>query len=212
MDVKMLNIDGGTSTRWKDLSDSPPPKKYHIVVDPGHGGRDPGAVGRVHATAERDVVMQIAQFMFELSEHGRTGVILTRKDNATSRTIRERTTFSKSTKIDAFISLHCNAFTDVAVHGSEVFYWHDNPHGRRLSNFILSDILRETGWRSRGIKETKIFGVLRRTPKIPSCLVEYDFISNATREKEFRDIDTLFKLASATYTAVERYLDLHGRT
>ena len=209
--VEQVLIDGGTS-RMSDYPDVRPPHKYHILVDPGHGGRDPGAVGRVHGTAERDVVMQISQMMKELSEHGRTGILLTRRDNLTNRTIRERTTFPKTPKVDAFISLHCNAFTDTRVHGMEVFYWQDNVNGRRLSQFILSDVLRDTSWHSRGVKSTNVFGVLRRTPKLPSCLVEYNFISNHKMEEEFRDIDTLFKLASATYTAVERYLDLHGRT
>lgn len=203
-------IDGGTS-RLTDFSNDPPPKKYHIMVDPGHGGRDPGAVGRVHALAERDVVMQIAQFMLELSQHGSTGILLTRKDNVTNRTIRERTTFPKAPKIDAFVSLHCNAFSDVRVHGSEVFYWEGNVKGRRLSQFILSDILRDTQWHSRGVKVTNVFGVLRRTQKIPACLVEYNFISNQIMEEQFRDIDLLFKLASATYSSIDRYLGMYGR-
>jgi N-acetylmuramoyl-L-alanine amidase len=188
------------------LSDSPPAKMFNVVIDPGHGGADPGAVGRVYKLRERDVVMQIARFMSELGQQGRVGIHLTRRNNETRRTINERTTFPATPKIDAFISLHCNAFNDPRVHGSEVFHWQGNIKGRTLSQFILSDIIRETEWFSRGVKETTGFGVLRRTARIPSCLVEYNFISNHKIEEQFQSIDLLYNLATCTYTAIDRYL------
>lgn len=197
---KQINLDGGTS----------PAKLWTIVVDPGHGGRDPGAVGRVHGLRERDVVLEIAQRMVSISETGRIGVVLTRDSNTISRTLQERARKATTLRADAFLSLHCNAFGNTMVNGHETFFWHSNLRGQRLAQFIVSDIVRATGWVNRGVKSNNTFGVLRGTQGLAAVLVEYDFISNPPREVEFMNPERLQLLAETTYYAVDRYLSIHG--
>lgn len=204
---KQVNLDGGTSPAYGGTS---PAKLWTIVVDPGHGGRDPGAVGRVHGLKERDVVLEIAQRMVSISETGRIGIVLTRDSNKIRRTLQERARKATTLRADAFLSLHCNAFGNTLVTGHETFFWHSNLRGQRLAQFIVSDIVRATGWVNRGVKSNNTFGVLRGTQGLAAVLVEYDFISNPLREVEFMNPERLQLLAETTYYAVDRYLSIHG--
>lgn len=189
-------------------------KLWRVTIDPGHGGIDPGAVGRVHRTPERDVVMSIANHMLSLSENSQISIILTRTNNSQRPSLRNRARMAvgrTAVARDAFLSLHCNGFHNLRVHGSEIFYLQNNSLGKNLAEIVLSDIIQKMNWRNRGVKSTSAFTVLRHTPRIPSILIEYDFITNSVRESQLRDIETQRKLAVITFSALEEYLKTYRR-
>lgn len=189
---EQVNICGGTS----------PIQLARVVIDAGHGGRDPGAVGRVLGLFEKDVVLDIALGIEQMAkESGAFEAILPRRTDV-RLTIAER----NAPAGDIFLSLHCNAFTDPLVHGSEVFYLRGMQESSYLADWVLDSILRETGWRNRGVKPNNTFGVLRGNRNRPAVLVEYDFISNAQREREFMDKLTRRNLARATYQGIVNFL------
>ena len=93
-----------------------------IVIDPGHGGRDPGAVG-VLGTQEKDIVLDIARRLRDkLQESGEYHVILTR-DSDTSMSLAERVEFANAGRTDLFISLHVNALPQDRVNVTETYYY-----------------------------------------------------------------------------------------
>ncbi|GAB4341951.1 MAG: hypothetical protein Kow0089_16690 [Desulfobulbaceae bacterium] len=92
-----------------------------IVIDPGHGGRDPGAIGAM-GTKEKDIVLAIARRLRDrLSDNGYK-VLLTREDD-TGMSLAERVDFANSGKTDLFISLHVNALPQKRENLIETYYY-----------------------------------------------------------------------------------------
>ncbi len=95
-----------------------------IVIDPGHGGRDPGAIGK-YGTKEKDVNLNIA---FKLAQilHEKTNlrVILTRKEDEFIP-LAERTQIANNKKADLFVSIHCNSGLDKDAKGFEIYFLSD---------------------------------------------------------------------------------------
>ena len=158
-----------------------------IFIDPGHGGKDPGAVG--HGLREKDVVLNIAL---------KTGNILKSKGHKVyySRTndkyvnIYERAKMSNNVGADIFVSIHTNSFSDEDANGTETLYYPSSGKGKSLAQEIQNEIIK-IGGRDRGIKERPNLVVLNST-KMPAVLVETMFISNKkeaemlrTRQNEF---------------------------
>jgi len=93
-----------------------------IVIDPGHGGRDPGAIG-VLGTQEKDIVLDIAKRLKEkLQASGRYHVVLTRETD-TTMSLSERVKFANSGRTDLFISLHVNALPQKRFNVTETYYY-----------------------------------------------------------------------------------------
>ncbi len=93
-----------------------------IVIDPGHGGRDPGAVGS-QGTREKDIVLDIARRLRdELMQNGRYRVLLTRETDIFI-SLSDRVKFSNRNKADLFISLHINALPQKQFNVTETFYF-----------------------------------------------------------------------------------------
>lgn len=107
-----------------------------IVVDPGHGGRDPGAIG-IGKLHEKSVTLRVAKALGkELEERG-FQVVYTRQDDRTL-TLEERTAFAESTEGDLFISVHANAARRRSVHGVETYYL-DQNHERHALNLAARE-------------------------------------------------------------------------
>lgn len=96
------------------------PKEIVVAIDPGHGGKDPGAIGP-RGTREKEVVLSISKRLQALvnSEPGMRA-ILTRNDD-TYLHLRQRIEIARQHQADLFVSIHADAFTDPKAHGSSVF-------------------------------------------------------------------------------------------
>jgi N-acetylmuramoyl-L-alanine amidase len=93
-----------------------------IVLDPGHGGRDPGAVGRVLKAYEKDINLSVSLMLKAILEKELgVRVLLTRSDDRFV-SLQERTRFANDNKADLFISIHTNASKDRNSRGVEIFY------------------------------------------------------------------------------------------
>jgi N-acetylmuramoyl-L-alanine amidase len=99
---------------------APPPKPKLVMIDPGHGGRDPGALG-VRGTQEKSVVITIARdLQRELLAGGRYRVLLTRASDSYVA-LRERVARAQEVKADLFLSLHADSHPDSEVRGASVY-------------------------------------------------------------------------------------------
>jgi N-acetylmuramoyl-L-alanine amidase len=93
-----------------------------IVLDPGHGGKDPGAVGRHLNLKEKDIVLKIAKKTKKLlKENLDVEIFLTREDDKFV-SLADRTEFANKHQADLFVSIHCNAAYNTHSHGTEVYY------------------------------------------------------------------------------------------
>ncbi len=93
-----------------------------IVIDPGHGGKDPGAIGYSKKNFEKNIVLDVSKkLQKKLRENLDVEVILTRNiDEFVS--LQQRTQFANSQAADLFISVHCNAHRSSDVEGIEIYY------------------------------------------------------------------------------------------
>jgi len=93
-----------------------------IVIDPGHGGKDPGAVGKHYNTYEKNVVLPIALEVQRIceEEYG-LQALLTRSDD-TFIPLKKRTDFANAEKADLFVSIHANSVASGNASGSEVYF------------------------------------------------------------------------------------------
>ena len=93
-----------------------------IVIDPGHGGKDPGAVGSYLQLEEKDIVLNIAKKTKELLEKNLDVTVFLTRDKDRFVSLGDRTDFANNHQADLFISIHCNAAYNKKVNGTEVYY------------------------------------------------------------------------------------------
>ena len=149
------------------------------MIDAGHGGYDPGAIGS--RSREKDNVLKVAlRLKSMLESYGHT-VRLTRSTDV-YLTLSERARLANVWGADYFLSLHDNSATNKTATGFETFI-HDGPVQKNtpiFQNAIHSEIIKGIGISDRGKKRAN-FGVLRLT-RMPAVLIEYAFISNYSEE------------------------------
>ena len=176
-------------------------RKQIIVIDPGHGGKDSGAVG-LNGILEKDVVLNIAKQMVDLNEtafKNQFEIYLTRY-NDTLISLGDRTKLAKILKADIFISLHCNHSDNPNTRGVEVFVSNKRGKYSRESVLFAYDLqkgLKENiGFKSRGVKFGD-FQVLRET--VNECspiLLEMGFLSNKYEANFLKIGKNTFSIAS----------------
>jgi N-acetylmuramoyl-L-alanine amidase len=170
-----------------------------VVIDPGHGGKDPGAVGKT--STEADIVLQISlKIMALLEQDPDFDLLTTRKDN-TFLTLDERVEFANQAGASLFLSVHANAINRPTVGGTEtfIFYEADPTFGRIIHKHLIA----ATGLTDRGLKQAG-FRVLRGTD-MPSVLIEIAFMSNLKEERLLNDQAFQNKVARAMYRAIREY-------
>ncbi|MFQ5539284.1 MAG: N-acetylmuramoyl-L-alanine amidase [Candidatus Binatia bacterium] len=117
---KQAAIDKGRKIRPR-TGKAPPARIHKIVLDPGHGGKDPGAIG-VRGIAEKDIVLSIAKKLArKLRKKMNVEVILTR-NNDSFVPLEDRTAIANAENADLFISLHTNASSSRRLRGIESYY------------------------------------------------------------------------------------------
>jgi N-acetylmuramoyl-L-alanine amidase len=110
-----------TTTPAKKSTTSPPAGIRKIVLDPGHGGRDPGAIG-VGGIAEKDLVLSVARKLArKIRQEMGIDVVLTRKDDSFVP-LEDRTAIANAENADLFVSLHMNASPNGDARGLETYY------------------------------------------------------------------------------------------
>lgn len=156
--------------------------KKVIVIDPGHGGKDSGAVG-VNGIKEEDVVLGVAKAILELNESLKSpfDIYLTRYGD-TLISLSDRAKLAKRLNADAFVSLHCNHSDDPNAKGVEVYVSNQNSEfsddATWLAFQLQSELNKNLGFKSRGVKFAN-FQVLRETAEsVPAVLLELGFLSN----------------------------------
>ena len=102
-----------------------------VVIDPGHGGKDPGAVG-VGGLREKDVTLRLARVLSRQLRALGFRVVLTREGDE-SLGLEERTARAEAARGDLFVSLHANAAERRSVHGVETYYLDENHDRHSLS-------------------------------------------------------------------------------
>jgi len=175
-----------------DISSLPnvPYGKYKVVIDPGHGGSDPGAVG-INGLRETDIVLEVSKNISEFLRKKGVKTILTREDERTLE-LQPRVTKANNSKANAFVSIHANATRGKRseVNGLETYYY-SGSNGYSLAKNIHQQILIASSQSpDRGVRRSRFY-VISKT-SMPAALVEIGFVTGIydaalLRQKAYRD-------------------------
>lgn len=178
-------IAAGTVPILRGMAEEP---RYTVVVDPGHGGTDGGAVGD-DGTVEKHLNLSIASLLKEKLEKKGITVIMTRQtdedtDELTGfhkrQDLEQRARLGNESGADAYVSIHINASTARKDQGFQAWYGSGNPDGQRLAERITAAVKQKNiCTRIRGVRQVPETLYIFRTVTIPSVLVECGFISNS---------------------------------
>jgi len=149
--------------------------KYSVIIDPGHGGPDSGAVG-INGLKETDVVLDVSKMVTKLLLEKGVIVKMTR-DKEVNLDLYPRVTFANKTNSDVFVSIHANASVGKKryINGIETYYY-SGWKGRLLAEKIQEEILKVSpGSPDRGVRKGRYF-VIKKT-NMPAVLVEIGFVT-----------------------------------
>lgn len=179
-----------------------------IYVDPGHGGKDPGALG--HGLREADVALAVALLVADHLRRCGAEVKLSRITDVT-KSLEARTDEANAWKATAFVSVHCNAATNPEARGWEI--WHtiheERSLGDELAEAIAAQLKRLTPLPARGTKSresqvrpgTDYYAVIRAT-RMPAVITELGFVTNPQDAEYLRSAEGKAKLAEAVARGV----------
>ena len=154
---------------------------YKIAIDPGHGGRDPGAV--YEGRQEKDDNLDLALAVGQILEDSGIDVVYTRVEDVYN-TPFEKATMANNSGADLFVSFHRNAMpTPGSASGAEVLVYEDEGLPAEVARSVLAE-LAGAGCTDRGVIERKNLVVLRRT-QMPAVLLEVGFIDNTEDNQLF---------------------------
>ncbi len=171
-----------------------------VVIDPGHGGPDPGAVG--NGLKETEIVLDISRQVNRFLEQQGVQVIMTRNGEY-DLDLQPRVDIAERANASVFVSIHANAISLARpdVNGIETYYY---SSGKGLAQSIHQSILQSIDIGDRRVRSARFY-VLRRT-SMPAVLVETGFITGA--EDKFKLADPAFRtqMAKAISRGILRYL------
>ena len=175
-----------------DISSLPnvPYGKYKVVIDPGHGGSDPGAVG-INGLRETDVVLEVSKTVSELLTKKGVKTILTRQDERTLD-LQPRVNKANNSRADAFVSIHANATKGKRrdVNGLETYYYSGSKGYSLAKNIHKQILIASSQSPDRGVRKSRFY-VISKT-SMPAALVEIGFVTGMydaalLRQKEYRE-------------------------
>ena len=184
-----------------------------VVIDPGHGGFDGGAVGTVTGVHEDDLNLAVALYLKETFETNGYQVLMTRSnEEAIAHTklddMHKRYQIIESSGAEIVISIHMNYYADSTVMGPQVFYYTGSTRGEILADMVTNEIDRRLNpyrMRSMMAEDYYILGA----GNAPSILVECGFLSNAEEEQLLQDESYQIQLANAIFVAADEYMDTY---
>ena len=189
-----------------------PPKTITVVIDPGHGGKDPGNLPKKKGfKQEKALNLLIAKKLGEYLTTRLKGikVVYTRTTDKTV-SLEDRAELANRIKADYFISIHCNSNPIRAVKGTRVhIHSHKFKVSQRLGKRVEQEFRTRAGRQSRGMMDARDRGynlyVLQYT-KMPGVLLELGFMSNISEEKYLNSDYGQDILASAIFRAFRAFI------
>jgi len=182
------------------------PYRHLVVIDPGHGGKDPGAIG-IGGLEEKKITLPIAQMVYIKSlDDPQLRVVLTRRDDEYIYPA-DRILAANRLGADLYVSIHANAFRSESVSGVETLVHETrsvSSASYRLAEMLQQHVVSATGAVDRGVKWAPLF--IRRAT-MPAALVETGFITNSYEAKLLQSVSYQSKIADAILAAIRQFLN-----
>ena len=175
--------------------------KIVVIIDPGHGGKDSGAIG-IGGVQEKNIILPIGKRIAEVLERNGIQVIMTR-DSDYFVTLPGRVTMAQQANADVFVSIHANSAGESRpeVSGLETYHY---DSGLTLAQIVHSKILQSLNVRDRKVRKARFY-VLRKT-SMPSILVETGFLTGRDDAAKLRTSAYQNQMADAIAQGILQYL------
>ncbi|MCA1041632.1 N-acetylmuramoyl-L-alanine amidase [Bacillus infantis] len=182
-----------------------PSGKRIIAIDPGHGGKDPGAIS--NGIYEKELNLSVSLKVRNILQQKGIQVVMTRTGD-TYPTLGQRVDIAVNAKADSFVSIHGNTNGSSSPSGTETYYstaaLSDRAESsRQLATFIQNRLYKAIDTQNRGVK-TANFQVIRYNP-LPSVLVELGFLSNKSDAAKLSSDAYRNKMAEAIALGIVDY-------
>ncbi len=206
----------GKDQSYEVSSDRVEGRSVTIVIDPGHGGRDPGKVG-VNNSLEKDVNLSISLKLKKLLEQNDIKIIMTREEdigfysesdsNKKRADLNARVGMINDSGADLAVSIHQNSYPEEYVKGAQVFFHSESQQGKLLAEIMQAQIIKTIAdGNHRKAKPNNNYYMLTKA-KCPLIIVECGFMSNIREAALLINEDYQEKMAYAIHLAILRYIN-----
>lgn len=186
-----------------------------VVIDAGHGGVDPGAVGK-NKVLEKDITLGVSKRLQSLLQQSGAKTVMVRVDDRDLGTsqgllkrkredLAQRIQLGMNSQADVYISIHANSFPNPSLTGAQTFYHSDSSEGKLLAQSIQQELNTMTGGK-RVIKGNQDIYVLKKAHQA-AVTVEVGFLSNQAEEQLLTKPDYQQKLAVAIFQGISVYFN-----
>ena len=228
--IRKADFQYGIDPVLRSYKHAPKRTPMVVVIDPGHGGKDSGAVG-LKKVFEKQLVLDISYRMKNLLESHGFKVVMTRSGDQYP-SLDDRVDLARKVKADLFLSIHADGAASSAAHGVETFittaagFDSSNHYGKggdrssvlnnrydaanaMLGYAVQSNLLKMSGRSDRGVRRAR-FAVIKKAP-CPAALVECGFLTNPEEERLLRTEAYRSRVAQGIVNGVRAYRTLVSR-
>ena len=183
--------------------------KTVIVIDPGHGGEDPGKVGS-NDVLEKDLNLQIAKKVIKRLKKKGITIVTTREDDnvptSKKQDLEERIELINSTNPKLTVCIHQNSFLEPSVKGAQVFYYTPDESAKEVAGILQEELRTVDLENKREIKANDTYYMLKHT-KVPTVIVECGFLTNPEEAQKLTNEGYQDQLADAICNGVIKWLE-----
>ncbi len=186
-----------------------------VVIDPGHGGIDPGKVG-ANQVLEKDINLSIALKLKELLEEDKVLVIMTREEdvglyketdsNKKVADMKKRCEIIDESNCNLAVSIHQNSFSSASISGPQVFYFETSIEGQKLAGIIQKQLIEIVKPKKERVEKANNNYYMLKKVKVPSVIIECGFLSNSEEVMLLAQDEYQEKIALAIRNGILEYL------
>lgn len=184
-----------------------------ILIDAGHGGVDPGAVGKI--SLEKDITLTVSQRVKFLVQQAGGKAIMVREEDVDLGTaqgllkrkredLAQRIQLAEDEGADVYLSIHVNSSPNARLIGPQVFYYADSAEGKLLAQSIQEQLNSLAGGRRVAKGNQELF-ILKKANRA-AVMIELGFLSNGEEEQKLNDSNYQQQLAVAVYQGLANYM------
>lgn len=197
-------------------TDTVPSRNYTVVIDPGHGGSDPGSIGYKTKVHEADLNLKLSLLLKTKLEKAGINVVMTREnENALlegsgkkwkRKDMELRKALIEKTRPNMVISLHQNSYTNHSLRGAQVFYDKTSEISKTIAGFIQEQFKQNLDKSIKATSPGDYF--MLKCSAAPSVIVECGFLSNEEDEKLLQTPEYQEKIIDSIYKGIVNFLQI----
>ena len=197
-------------------TDTVPSRNYTVVIDPGHGGSDPGSIGYKTKIHEDELNLKMSKILKHKLENAGINVVMTRETDESlakgqgkgfkKRDMELRKELIKKVRPNMVISLHQNSFTNHKLRGAQVFYDKTSDISKQIAEYIQEQFLIGLEHSNKSTSPGDYF--MLKCTTAPSVIVECGFLSNEEDEKLLQTDEYQEKIINCIYLGIVKFLQI----